>query len=270
MQTSDEVKDPWASGNAYDSYIGRWSARVAPGFLGLLGVEPGKRWLDVGCGTGVLTRAILADADPASVIGIDPSAPFVEHARAATVDPRATFRLGTAADTSLPAGGVDVVVSGLVLMFVPDVGAALAEARRVVTPGGVVAGYLWDYVEGMQFIRAFWDAAVALDPAAIAFDQGAKFPIAAPGPLREAFAGAGLEDVDVSAVEIPTPFADFEDFWTPFTGGTGTAPVYIASLEPAQRDAIRERLRSTLPIEADGQIHLSARAWAARGTAPRT
>jgi hypothetical protein len=155
-------------------------------------------------------------------------------------------------------------------MFVPDVAAALSEALRVVTHGGVVAAYLWDYVEGMQFIRAFWDAAVALDPAAQAFDQGAKYPIATPGPLREAFTGAGLEDVEVTAVEIPTPFADFEDFWTPFTGGTGTAPVYIASLEPGQREAIRARLRESLPIEPDGRIHLSARAWAARGIAPQT
>ena len=270
MQPREEGKDPWASGNAYEAYIGRWSARVAPEFLGLLGVPPGARWLDVGCGTGVLTRAILADADPKSVLGIDPSAPFIDHARAATADTRATFRLGSAAESGLPDQAVDAVVSGLVLMFVPDVPAALAEARRVVTPGGVVAAYLWDYVEGMQFIRAFWDAAVALDPAAQAFDQGAKYPIARPEPLRDAFSEAGLDVVEVSPVEIPTPFEDFEDFWTPFTGGTGTAPVYIAGLKPEQRDAIRARLRSTLPIEPDGRIHLSARAWAARGRTPRT
>jgi SAM-dependent methyltransferase len=257
----------WSSGDAYEAFVGRWSALVAPEFLAFISVEPGRRWLDVGSGTGILTRAILAGAAPISVVGIDPSATFVEHARRAVADPRATFRLGTAADTGLGDGEVDVVVFGLVLNFVPDVVVALAEARRVVGPGGVVAAYVWDYADGMQFIRMFWEAAVAMDPAATAFDQRRSFPIAASDTLRNAFADAGLEAIEVNAIEIPTTFRDFDDFWMPFTGGTGQAPTYLASLAPADRDALRERLRSSLPIEPDGQIRLSARAWACQGRA---
>jgi ubiquinone/menaquinone biosynthesis C-methylase UbiE len=257
----------WSSGDAYEAYVGRWSALVAPEFVARLRVAPGRRWLDVGCGTGVLTRAILASAAPASVLGIDPSAGFVEHARAAIVDPRATFRLGTAADTGLDDDEVDAVVYGLVLNFVADVGAALAEASRVLAPDGVIAAYVWDYADGMQFIRMFWDAAVALDPAAMAFDQRRTFPIAAPDTLRNAFADAGFDAIDVSAIEIPTTFLDFDDFWTPFTGGTGQAPTYLASLDQPDRDALRESLRSSLPIDPDGQIRMSARAWACRGRA---
>jgi SAM-dependent methyltransferase len=255
----------WSSGSAYEAYVGRWSALVAPLFLAGLAVPPGRRWLDVGSGTGILTRAILADAAPTSVVGIDPSEAFVEHARTAIADPRASFRLGTAVDTGLDDGEVDVVVFGLVLNFVPDVGAALAEARRVVAPGGVVAAYVWDYADGMQFVRAFWEAAVALDPAATAFDQRHQLPVTTPVGLREAFADTGLESIDVSAIEIPTTFRDFDDFWMPFTGGTGQAPTYLASLARAERDALCESLRSSLPIEPDGQLRLSARAWACQG-----
>jgi SAM-dependent methyltransferase len=255
----------WSSGDAYEAYVGRWSALVAPEFLAGLAVAPGRRWLDVGCGTGILARAILVGAEPTSVVGIDPSEAFVEHARAAIVDPRVTFRLGTAADTGLGDHEVDVVVFGLVLNFVPDLAAALAEARRVVAPGGVVAAYVWDYADGMQFIRMFWEAAVALDSAALAFDQRRTFPTAALDTLRNAFADAGLDAIEVSAIEIPTTFRNFDDLWTPFTGGTGQAPTYISSLDDPARDALREKFRSSVPIEPDGRIHLTARAWACQG-----
>lgn len=261
--------DLWASGTAYDGYMGRWSRLVAPEFLTWLAVPAGLRWLDVGSGTGILTSAILATGDPRSIVGVDPSEPFVEHARASVVDPRATFRVGTASETGAADESVDVVVSGLVLTLVGDVAAALAEARRVVVPGGLVAGYVWDYAEGMQLQRALWDAAQALDPAAVAGDEGRRFSsIAAPDPLRAAFAGAGLEDVEVRPIVVPTIFSDFDDYWRPFLNGTGVAPAYVASLEPAARDALRERLRSTLPTEADGSIRLTTRAWAVRGRRP--
>jgi len=260
--------DRWSSGSAYEAYIGRWSRLVAPVFLDWLGIPPGRRWLDVGCGTGALSDAIVARCEPRSVVGVDPSEPFVEHATAAVADDRATFAVGTAADTGLHDGDVDVVVSALVLNFVPDLAEALREARRVVRPGGIVAGYVWDYADGMQLLRRFWDAAVALDPGARALDEGVRFPDAAPEPLATAFEAAGLTTVDVRAIEVPTAFASFADLWTPFLSGTGPAPAYVASLTEPARKALRERFRASVAAEPDGSVRLIARAWAVRGRRP--
>ncbi len=260
--------DRWASGTAYERYVGRWSRRIAVGFLEWLGVPPGARWADIGAGTGALTEVILERCDPAWVVGVEPAAPFVDHARAAVDDPRARFTIGSAAATGLDADSVDVAVAGLVLNFVPDLEAALLELGRVVVPGGLVAGYVWDYADGMEFMRRFWDAAVAVDPSVAALDQGRRFPIAAPGPLETAFQRAGFADVAVRAIEIETRFVDFDDFWLPFLGGTGVAPTYVAGLDEGARAAIREALHRTMPSEPDGSIGLRARAWAVRGDRP--
>src|SRR5215218_6484897 len=143
----------WAAGDAYEPYIGRWSRLVARELLAWLGVPAGAVWLDVGCGTGALAGAVLEAADPAALVGLDPSAGFVAHARARLGDPRARLPLADAR--------VDAVVSGLVLNFVPDPARAVREMTRVTRPGGRVAAYVWDYAEGMELIRRFWDAAAA-------------------------------------------------------------------------------------------------------------
>jgi trans-aconitate methyltransferase len=259
------LTDRWSNGTAYEGFVGRWSRVVAAEFLDWLDVPAGRRWVDVGCGTGVLTSAILDRSDPESIVGVDPSDGFLEHARASVSDPRASFRAGTAAETGLADAEVDVAVAGLVLNFVPDVLAALTEVRRVVRSGGIVGAYIWDYAEGMQFMRAFWDAAITLDAAAREHDEGTRFPIAGPNPLADAFTAARFESVAVRAIEIPTVFVDFDDLWQPFLGWTGTAPTYLASLDEGAREELREEYRSLVPVEPDGSIHLSARAWAVRG-----
>jgi SAM-dependent methyltransferase len=265
---TSSIRDSWSSGAAYEGYVGRWSRLVAPIFLDWLAVPARRRWLDVGCGTALLTRAILERFDPVSVVGVDPSPGFLEHARSAVTDPRVQLAQGTAAETGVADGSVDAVVSGLVLNFVPDVAAALAEAARVVTPDGTVGSYVWDYAEGMEFMRRFWEAVIAQDPTTSARDEATRFPIAAPGPLGDAYRAAGFEDVEVRAIEIPTHFADFDDFWTPFLRGTGPGPAYVAALGEDIRTDLRERLRTALPTEPDGSIRLTARAWAARGRRP--
>jgi SAM-dependent methyltransferase len=260
--------DRWASGDAYEGYIGRWSRLVAPLFLAWLDLPEGLAWLDVGCGTGVLTRAILEHGAPRSIVGVDPSGPFVDHARRATTDARVRFETGSADATGQPDESADAVVAGLVLNFVPDPAAALAEAQRVVCPGGTVGGYVWDYAAGMQLLRYFFDAAIALDPAQAPHDEAVRFPITHEGRLAEAFEQAGLRDVADTPIDIPTVFRDFDDLWTPFLGGTGAAPTYVATLDEVARTALRDRLRASLPVKADGSIHLTARAWAVRGRSP--
>ena len=253
----------WANGDAYELYVGRWSRLVARDFLTWVGAGPGRRWLDVGCGTGALSEAILAQCEPAEVVGVDQSEAHVAWTAAHIPDERARFLVADAAD--LPAVTVDVVVSGLVLNFLPDAGAAL-RAMRERAPAGVVAAYVWDYAGRMDLMRHFWDAAGALDPAA-AVDEAARFPICHPDRLRALWEDAGLTGVDVHAIDVPTVFRDFDDYWAPFLGGQGVAPAYAMSLNEERRHQLRERLRATVPVAEDGAVRLVARALAVRGRA---
>ena len=258
--------ESWGVGDAYEHYMGRLSRPVAARFVTWLAVPPGERWLDVGCGTGALSETILSLAAPRELVGIDPAPGFVLHAESQLGSERARFDTGDAQALDAPHGSFDVAVSGLVINFVPRPERALAEMARVTRPGGVVALYLWDYAEGMQYLRRFWDAATALDPAAVALDEGRRFPICRPGPLEELVRGAGLRDVTCEAIEVATRFASFDDYWTPFLGGQGPAPGYVVSLSNLRRETLREWLRQRLPTSPDGSIALTARAWAVRGT----
>lgn len=269
MDNPPVPSDNWQLGNPYERYVGRWSRRVAPPFLAWLDMPAGRRWLDVGCGTGALCAAIDAHAAAASITGVEPSEGFLDVARA-TLGDRATLRQGSAAALPLPDASVDVVVSGLVLNFVPDLRAALAEAARVGVPGGTFGAYVWDYAGRMDLMRHFWDVAGELDPAATALDEGRRFPLCRPEALAAALAEAGYVAPQTAAIDIPTHFADFDDYWSPFLGGQGPAPAYAMSLDEAARVRLRERLRARLPAGADGTIALTARAWAVRATLPGT
>lgn len=259
--------DVWAAGDLYEPYVGRWSRLVAAEFLTWLAVPAGARWLDVGCGTGALSQAILDRHLPAAVLGIDPSEGFLAHARRQVTDPRVEFRSGGAQALPVPDAAFDAVVSGLVLNFVPDQARAAAELRRAARPGAVVAAYVWDYAEGMQMMRRFWDAAIDLDPAASQKDEARRFPLCRPDPLRALFEGAGIGAVAVTAITVPTLFLSFDDYWTPFLSGQAPAPGYCMALDEDRRVALRERLRASLPAAPDGSIPLAARAWAVKGTA---
>jgi SAM-dependent methyltransferase len=258
------VPEVWAVGAAYEPYVGRWSRLVARELLPWLGVPAGRVWLDAGCGTGALTGTVLA-ADPALVVGTDPSLGFVTHARAQLPDPRVRWVVADARRLPVADGQVDAVVSGLMLNFVPDPVVAVREMARVVRPGGLVAAYVWDYAGRMELIRAFWDAAAAVSPTAAGLDEGRRFPLCRPAPLAALFTDAGLDHVRAHAIEIPTRFRDFDDYWTPFLGGQGAAPAYAMSLGEEHRTAIREALRARLPTAPDSSIPMVARAWAVRG-----
>ncbi|HYH11506.1 MAG TPA: methyltransferase domain-containing protein [Thermomicrobiales bacterium] len=257
----------WSLGDAYEPYAGRWSRLVAREFLDWLNVPPGSRWLDVGCGTGAVSSTILAVASPSEVTGVDPSPGFASYAREHVRDPRATFMVGDATALPFPAAAFDATVAGLVLNFVSDTQSAVAEMTRVTRAGGVVGAYVWDYGEGMEMMRAFWNAALAIDPSSTELDQGQRFAASFnPDAMVALFEGAGLHHAEAGAIVVPTVFRDFDDFWTPFLGAQGGAPSYLARLNPDHQAGIRDRLRSTLPVAGDGSIHLSARAWAAKGT----
>lgn len=263
MGQSDHF-DTWASGGQYEQYIGRWSRLVARALLPWLAAPPGLDWLDAGCGTGALTQAILAHAQPRLVTAVDASAGFLDYAKGSVVGP-VRFQVADIQALPLHAASVDVAVSGLVLNFVPRPALALAEMARVTRPGGSVAVYLWDYAGKMEYLRLFWDAAAALNPAAADLDEGRRFPLCQPDALAALLAQAGLARVATQPLDIETHFRDFDDLWTPFLGGQGPAPGYVMSLDAGRRAALRDELRARLPVAADGSIRLVARAWAARG-----
>jgi len=265
MDQKDE-KDLFADGEAYEHYVGRWSRPVGHKFLVWLSQPPGLCWADVGCGTGALTGTVLEDAAPSSVIGIEPSEGFMGVARVSITDPRATFQSGDAQSLPLDNHVVDVAISGLVLNFIPDKKRALDEMCRIVKPGGVVAAYVWDYAGDMQLMRYFWDAVADLFPKDAERDEGRQFPICKPEPLAALFRSADLHAIETCALDVPTIFADFDDYWSPFLRGQGPAGVYCVSLSEQDRERLRARLTTALPVHADGTIRLMARAWAVKGT----
>lgn len=260
--------DAWQAGDRYEAYMGRWSRQLAPRFLDWLGMPDGLDWLEVGCGTGALSAAIVARCNPRSLIAVDPSEGFVATARAMVPDRRAEFQVGDAQALALPAASRDVVASALVLNFVPDRQKALGEMKRVARPGGTIGFYVWDYPGGgIEFMRAFWAAAASLDPAAAELSEDRRFPFCTPDALAGQLRDAGLTRVDWTAIEVPTVFQNFDDYWHPFTLGAGPAPGYCASLAAEARQRLEEKLRDSLRARArpDGSIPLNAKAWALKG-----
>jgi SAM-dependent methyltransferase len=256
----------WERAESYDPYVGRWSRLVAREFVRWVKAPKGVEWLDVGCGTGALSLVILEDGMPKRLQGVDPSAAYIEQARKRVTDPVARFDPGDALSLSFRDATFGCVVSGLVLNFIPQPELGVSEMRRVARRGGIVAGYVWDYAGRMELMRWFWDAAVALDPSAAELDEGRRFPICRPTALAALFRDCGLHSVETLAIEVPTIFRDFDDYWSPFLGGQGPAPAYTMSLDEERRGRLRDRLRASLPRGTDGSISLVARAWAVRGT----
>lgn len=264
--------DMWTSAAAYERYMGRWSRVVAREFVAWLDRAAGLRWLDVGCGTGVLSTVVAERCEPRAVLGCDRSDQFVSAAAQFTASSPASgsprFLVADASALPVRDGVFDVAISGLTLNFLPEPAIGVSELTRSVRPGGLVAAYVWDYGDGMGLLRRFWDAAAETDPAAAVLDEGRRFPDCHPQALHTLWTGAGLTAVSTAPIEVPTVFADFADLWTPFLSGQGPAPAYVASLTPAERDRVRETLRTTVPTEPDGSVPLTARAWAVRGIRP--
>jgi SAM-dependent methyltransferase len=267
MPTGSE-REVWVSGEGYERFVGRWSRPVAREFVRWLGRPDGARWLDVGCGTGALVETVLAQAAPAAVSGIDRSEDYVAGARRRLSGTVADFRIGDACALPFDDASFDVAVSGLVLNFVPDQPRMVAEMSRCVCPGGTIALYVWDYAGEMQLLRRFWDAAISLDPRASELDEGRRFPVCRPETLTRLFREAGLRSVETRAIDVPTNFAGFDDFWDPFLIGDAPAPGYCMSLDKEGRERLRRRLEETLPAASNGWIRLIARAWAVKGLVP--
>ena len=256
-----KTKENWASGDAYDRFMGRWSRLIAPQFLSWLSPKHQVRWLDVGCGSGVLSEAIIRHYEPVELIAVDQSEGFLATARRRLTH-GAICKVGNAFALPVETSSIDYTVSALLLNFLPAPEKALTEMTRVTAKSGTVAAYVWDYAGKMELLNFFWDEAVKVDPNAAKLHEANRFPQCNPDDLSSLFVRAGLKDVDTAALAITTRLADFADYWEPFLGGQGPAPTYLMEMEASARTRLRTQLEARL---GHNSICLYARAWAVKG-----
>ena len=264
LMKNDKVQFTFGNAEVYERFVGRWSRLVAPQFLNWLNVPKELGWLDVGTGTGVLSQAILDQVLPTKLIGIDASSEYVHLARERIKDNRVEFQVSDATNLEFEQR-FDVAVAGLVINFIPEPEKMLLSMQQAVKSGGLIGIYVWDYSGKMEMMRYFWDAAISLDPVASEMDSGKRFTICRPEALRTLFQEVGMEEVEVTALDVECHFQDFDDYWLPFLGAQGSVSRYIQSLNETQRTALRAQLLNQLPINNDGTIDLIARVWAVKG-----
>ena len=253
-----------APAETYDRHVGRYTPALARAHLRLLDLARRSDVLEVGCGPGALTEVLVEAVGASHVCAVDPSEPFVEECRRRV--PEADVRVGGAED--LPDFGREfaAATSQLVLNFMSDGDAGVASMTGAVGDGGMVASVVWDYRSGMRMLRAFWDGALELDRGAP--DEARTSAHCTPAGLRALWLRAGLDRVETGELVVQARYADFEDFWEPFTTGVAPSGAYCAGLDPEQRDALRELVFRHLGSPG-GPFALDARAWYVRGIVRR-
>ena len=244
---------------SYDRFMGRYSRLLSPQLADLAGVRAGQRALDVGCGPGQLTAELVDRLGADHVAAIDPSPPFVEAVRARY--PGVDVRQAAAEDLPLEDGTFDATLAQLVVHFMTDPVAGLAEMARVTKRGGVVATCVWDHAGDQGPLSLFWRAARELDPSV---EDESQLAGVREGHLAELFEAAGLREIERSFLDASLEHRSFDEWWEPFMQGAGPAGAYVKRLDPERQTDLRERCRALLP---DGPFVLPARAWAARGVA---
>lgn len=269
LRAQERKPNMFGNAEAYERFMGRWSRLVSPLLVDFANLPDRGRVLDVGSGTGSLAIAIAERKPNVRVLGIDPSKEYVAYA--ASKNPfadRAAFEVGDAQKLSHPDASFDAAVSLLVFNFIPDPKKALSEVRRVTKPGGTISAAVWDYSAGMRMLRIFWDAAVAIDPAAEKRDEK-HMPLCRSGELSRLWKNGGLQGVHEQSLDIKTEFPSFIDYWESFLLGQGPAGAYATSLDRAKQQALRGEVKRRLALSAeDRPFTLPARVWAVRGTAP--
>jgi SAM-dependent methyltransferase len=252
------------SGEAYDSFMGRYSQALADPFADFASVGRVGSALDVGCGPGALTGVLVERLGAQSVAACDPSHTFVEAC--ASRHPGVKVAQGTAERIPFPDDTFDRVLAQLVLHFVSDPIAAASDMRRVVRPGGLIAACVWDFAEGMQLLRAFWDAATVVDPGAP--DEAATLKFGGPGEIASLMASVGLVDIEETNLVVSSDYQGFDELWDGLLLGVGPAGAFCISLEDDQRDRLRTALFDRLDAPA-GSFRLEATARAAVGRSVR-
>jgi len=253
------------SGDDYDYLMGRWSRLMAPLLVSFADVQDGDKVLDVGCGTGSLTSALLDSGPMVQVTGIDGSADFIAISRNRFKEGGATFDQGDAQTLPYEDNRFDKCVSLLVMNFIPDAGRAVREMKRVTRTDGVVAAAVWDYGGGMEMLRHLWDAAAGMDDEAAGKHEG-NMPLCRKGELAALWKDCGLSDVTETGLTIQMNFTSFEDYWAPFLTGIGPSGSYVIGMDARSQADLKSRLLQKLANgDDDAPIRLEARAWAVKG-----
>lgn len=261
------MAEMFANPEAYERSMGRWSARLAPLFLDFLGMNKGANVLDVGCGTGALTRSMLERDANAKITGIDPAQPFVDYCKSRLACGRAEFRCASAERLPYPDENFDHALALLVLNFVHEADRAAREMRRVTRRGGTVGACTW-HSQGLLLDRLFFEEAGQLDAAAKSKAERLR-RLNQEGQLETLWTKIGLREVRETHIDIDMEFQSFDDYWSPLTQGAGPVNVYVGDLSAHQRDLLKERLRGRLIAgRSDGPFKLAARAIAVKGCVP--
>lgn len=245
------------AGDAYARFMGIYSEPLADRFIELVAPQTGQRAVDVGCGPGVLTARLVAHLGTEHVVGIDPSMPFVQATRRRL--PRVEVHQGSAEDLPFADDRFDLAVAQLVVHFMSDPVAGLAEMARVTRPGGLVAASVWDHAGGRGPLTTFWQAVRDLDPQA---RDESGLPGVREGHLAELFGQAGLGDVQAGSITVTVGFDSFDQWWAPYTMGVGPAGSYVAGLDDGARESLEHACRARLPQAPFG---IDATAWTATG-----
>lgn len=225
-------------GSTYDSFMGRYSSQLGDRFADAALVRYGQTALDVGCGPGALTGALAERLGSAAVAACDPSPGFVADCSRRHPDVRVEF--GRAESLPFESDSFDHALAQLVLHFVSDPDAAAREMMRVVRPGGSVSACVWDFDDGMEMLRHYWDAALQLDPAAP--DEARTMRFGKPGEIAELMDAAGLVDIVESTLRVESRYDSFEELWNGFLAGVGPAGAHCVSLADDDRSRLREEL----------------------------
>jgi SAM-dependent methyltransferase len=247
---------------AYDRHVGRYAHELGRALIAAAGVRAGQRALDIGCGPGALTAELVAALGGPNVAAADPSEPFAQACRSRL--PGVRVEVAPAEALPFEDAAFDCALAQLVVNFMTDAHAGVGEMRRVTRRGGTVAAAVWDYAGEMTLLRRFWDAAVALDPAAEELDEGRCMPFCTPETLGALWSAAGLEDVRASEAVVSAGYDDFEDLWRPLESGVAPTGRYAMSLPDEGRAALKAELRRRLDA-GDEPFRLTARAWLVTG-----